>query len=310
VKICNTTGAYDFFHIPQLERLGLLERAGYRNIDVSFYREGRLDSVFMQDHWTEYADAMKRYGEEHGLSFVQAHCPMGNPLTMDDKRELLLASTIRSLEVCGRLGIKNAVFHHGWALGIGKDEFTQRNLEFLQQLIPTLEATGVTLCYENLIHRPNVERVILSSADDILEYLACAGHPLVQACWDTGHGGLSVDSQYDNIVKLGSHLRAVHIHDNRGEIDEHILPYMGVVNWDEIMHVLLDISFPGYFTLEASSVVRFGDGSLYTNARYLRKSYEKDTRALNPTVDMQVAVQSFGYTIAKQILTAYNCFED
>jgi len=310
MKICNTTGAYDFFHIPQLDRLPLLKSAGYRNIDVSFYREGRVDSVFMQDNWTEYADAMNSYAADNGLSFVQAHCPMGNPLTMDDKRDLLIASTKRALEVCGRLGIKNAVFHPGWELGIGKEEFIERNLEFLKHLIPTLEATGVTLCYENLVYRPNVNRVLLYTAEDILEYLACADHPLVQCCWDTGHGNLCVQSQYDEIVKLGSHLRAVHIQDNRGEIDEHLLPYMGTTNWDSIMHGLLDINFPGYFTLEASSVVRFGNGALYTNAKAVRKSYEKDTRALDPTVELQVAVQKFGYEIGKRILTAYDCYEE
>ncbi len=310
MKLCNTTGAYDFFNIPQLDRLKLVESAGYRSIDISFYREGREDSVFMQDDWKEYADAMMSYAKEHRLCFVQAHCPKGNPLAMDDKRELFIAATIRCLEVCGRLGIKNAVFHPGWELGINREELIERNLEFLKKLIPTLEKTGVTLCYENMPRRTNVDREYFHTADELLEIVNSANHPLVQACWDVGHANISVESQYEEILKLGSHLKAVHIHDNRGEIDEHMLPYMGIVNWDEIMHALLDIKFPGYFTLEASSVVRFGNGNLYTHAKFIRKRYEKDTRALDPTVDLQVAVQRFGYEIGKSILTAYNCYEE
>ncbi len=40
-----------------------------------------------------------------------------------DKFKLTYAEKIRSIEVCGILGIPNTVAHSGWASGIGKEEY-------------------------------------------------------------------------------------------------------------------------------------------------------------------------------------------
>lgn len=306
MKLCNTTGAFDFYRLPQLDRVKILEDVGFRNIDVSFFREGTPQSVFMQDNWTEYADSMKNYADSHGMKYVQAHCPNGNPIIKDANYDMLLASTIRCIEVCGRLGIKNAVFHAGWEAEISKQEFHERNIEFLNKLIPTLEETGVTLCYENLQPRKHINRFLFYDAKDLLDFFELVNHPLVQACWDTGHANIvGFESQYEEIVKLGDHLRAVHIQDNRGNADDHLLPYMGTINYDAVMNGLKDINYSGYFTFEGSSVVRFDNNVLYP-----RRKFEKDTRALNPTVDIQIAMLRLSYEIGKRILTAYDCYEE
>jgi sugar phosphate isomerase/epimerase len=42
----------------------------------------------------------------------------------------------------------------------------------------------------------------------------------------------------------------VHIADNKGEFDEHILPYQGTIQWEPIMKALKEIDYKGDFTYE------------------------------------------------------------
>lgn len=89
---------------------------------------------------------------------------------------------------------------------------------------------------------------------DMREFIDYAGHPLLGVCWDTGHANIE-GSQYREILALGDTLKAVHINDNRGERDEHILPFAGTASMDEVMQALADVHFDGYFTMECDSML-------------------------------------------------------
>ena len=62
--------------------------------------------------------------------------------------------------------------------------------------------------------------------------------------------------EFDDIVALGHHLRALHFNDNRGHGDEHIMPYLGTMSVDEVMCGLRDIDYRGDFTFECDSSLR------------------------------------------------------
>ena len=97
---------------------------------------------------------------------------------------------------------------------------------------------------------------------------------------------------------------ALHINDNRGNGDEHIIPYFGTMNLDEIMNALINIGYNGYFTFEASSSFRpasFWQGN--------RMTFEKDTRLLHPQLFMQKQLEKLMYDMGVYILEQYNCFE-
>ena len=52
--------------------------------------------------------------------------------------------------------------------------------------------------------------------------------------------------------------RAIHYNDNRGGGDEHIAPFLGTLNHDEVITALIDVGFKGYFTLECDSMLKNG----------------------------------------------------
>ena len=94
----------------------------------------------MQDNWKDEALKFKELAGELGMQFVQAHSPGGNPLSDDEAHvDFLKRSTIRSIEVCEILGIKNTVVHNGVAEGLSKEEWFVKNKAFYEKLFEAME---------------------------------------------------------------------------------------------------------------------------------------------------------------------------
>lgn len=301
MKIATTTGDFSKFCPTDIERIRLLHEAGFRYIDLDMYFF-TPDCPYMQDNWKEAVAELKEEANRLGMTFVQAHSQGGNAFKEDEAHvKFLIDATIRSIEICRELGIENTVAHPGGAAGITKEEWFERNKSFYQNFFPIMEETGVNVLIENSISR---ERYWTDSGKDMVEFLDYVGHPLLHACWDTGHGNLW-GVQYDHIVTLGKHLRAIHYNDNHGLKDEHLIPYFGTVNHDEILNALIDIDYKGYFTLEATS-------SLVPKKCWLgnRKDFNRDTRLANPPLFMQQRLVGMLYDTAKYMLDAYGLFEE
>jgi sugar phosphate isomerase/epimerase len=63
----------------------------------------------------------------------------------------------------------------------------------------------------------------------------------------------------EGIRSLGSRLKCVHIDDNMGVLDEHLIPFRGNIRWEAVIPVLKEINFPGVLDLELSLADRLPD---------------------------------------------------
>ena len=87
-------------------------------------------------------------------------------------------------------------------------------------------------------------------------------HPLLGACWDTGHAVMDGKfDQYADLKELGGNLKAVHIHDNGVHSDQHLAPYCGKLQLDSIVKGLIDIDYKGAFTFESDSFLNHCNGN-------------------------------------------------
>jgi sugar phosphate isomerase/epimerase len=238
------------------------------------------------------------------MEFVQSHAPGGNPLRRDAQFEPLLQATVRAAEVCGRLGIPNTVVHSGCLPEIGWEEFLQRNLEFYRLLCPVMERTGVAVLIENSTRVNLGTQEFFYTGAQMREFLERADHPLFGACWDTGHANCE-GHQYRDLTDLGPYLKAVHINDNRGTADEHLIPFCGTCCFDEVMRGLTDASFEGPFTLECSSTLRPGKYWLGD-----RRTFGEGGRLTEPGPELYDAAERLLYLAGKQLLDAYGLFEE
>ena len=304
MKIATTTADFGYGCKNDTERIRALYEAGFRYIDFSMYSLSN-DSVYMGDGWREAVRALRTEAEALGMRFVQAHSPGGNPLTNDpDRLKSLTATTLRSIEICELLGIENTVVHTGFGRGISKEEWFERNREFYRVLFPYMEHCGVNVLIENSTRANMGEMYFTNTGKDMREFLSFADHPQLHACWDTGHGNCE-GAQYEEILTLGEELYAIHYNDNRGTRDDHMLPYLGTMNHDEIMNALLAVGYRGYFTLECTSSM------CSMRARHRgRTDFPWESPLGPPPLFLQRGLEALLYETAKYILSAYGAFEE
>lgn len=304
MKLATTTGDFSRFLNTYEEKIDAVIEAGFKYIDLSMYTANENDELLISSDWEDNAKRILAHTNNQGAIFVQAHSPGGNPISGDGKADELLEMTIRSIDVCGVLGIPNIVVHSG-PTGPGEKElFFEKNREFFRKLFPAMERNNVNVLCENSTDKNMRGNYYSNSGKDMREFVEYVNHPLFHACWDTGHANCE-GNQYDDIAVLGEHLYALHINDNTGHGDEHILPYLGTMNMDEVMNALLDIKYKGVFTFECDSSLR--PAFCWQGHR---KSFERDTRLKEPILFMQKHLEKLMYEMGEYILKSYNCFDE
>lgn len=240
------------------EVVSLYADTGFRYLDYSFYTANKPGSVFLTDDWQRQIEDAGNTAAGLGMSFVQAHSPDYNPYHEEKDtayHERGMLATKRSIEACGRLGIKNIVVHTAFGAQCqypeDKEKYFQTNLPFLQALYSTMEKWDVRVCIENSAEGNMGKNYFFMTAEDMNDFIAYADHPLIGACWDTGHGNMRHADVYHELTTLGKNLHAIHFQDNGGVYDEHIAPFFGTLNVDAVMRGLIDAGYEGALTFEA-----------------------------------------------------------
>lgn len=306
MKLATTTGDLYRYCNDIYEVLDAFSDIGFRYLDMNLYGEFMAPTLRRADYRDEFA-RIREYAEKKGLTFVQSHAPSGNGLIKDDKYEDFILRTHRTLEACQILGIPTSVLHSGTDGAISMEEYFERNRDFYALFFDTMERTGVSLLIENSMPNNMKENTFFMYGREMADFLDRVGHPLLGACWDTGHANTFTD-QYENISALGPRLRAVHIADNFGKTDDHIMPFQGTLNLDEVMCALLDNGFDGPFTFEAENLLR----PWHAWPIYRKDWTPADGRARrldSPSKDVRLSAERLMFSIGRQILTAYDCFE-
>ena len=304
MKIATTTGDFGFYCRTNEERIRELHRAGFRYIDLSMY-SFTPECAYMQDNWKDAVMSMKNVADELGMRFVQAHSQGGNPLSDDPAHvDFLLKATIRSIEICEMLGIKNTVVHNGCKKDISKEEWFVFNKAFYEKLFPAMERCGVNVLCENSTKSNMKDQYFINTGKDMREFIEYVDHPQIHGCWDTGHANCE-GSQYDEIMAIGDELYAIHYNDNHGLKDDHVAPFLGRLNHDEVINALIDVKFKGYFTLECdSSLIKYNQ---WTGKR---RRYEGASKLREPQLFMQRHIEAMMYDTSKWMLEEYGLFEE
>lgn len=219
---------------------GLLEgavRAGAQAFEV-FAARGHFDyqdrgHVREIGNWFKSTDTV----------FNSLHSPMfyeedwgGNmtPINIcetDRKRRIEAMDEIkRAIEVAEIVPFKFLVQH----VGNSDEAFDPRKFEAAMTSVEHLRAfakpLGVTLLLENI---PNE----LSIPERLIELVRGAHFDDVGFCFDTGHAHMeSTVLQAFDVMK--HNIRSTHVHDNRGDKDNHLLPGEGTIEWNECAALL------------------------------------------------------------------------
>jgi len=199
----------------------------------------------------ETAKKFSSYLKENNFEIPQGHLYLRVKICSDDTAVETLYKWIDFYEA---IGVKNMVLHcdNMAETTLSRAEKIERNVEKLKLLAEHVKDKDVTICLENL--RPQYskdEDLIDRNADDLLYIIERVGSDKFGICLDTGHLNLTDKNQSEFILKAGSKLKALHIADNEGVSDQHMMPFTkGKVNFCEVVKALKEVNYSGLFNLE------------------------------------------------------------
>ncbi len=137
---------------------------------------------------------------------------------------------------------------------IHRDSF----LKSLEELFAFAEHLQVKLAFENI---PGENTSVSSIVKFFDENLVPAG-----ICFDTGHANIR-GTIYDDIEEYGVNFFTMHVHDNSGDSDSHLVPFEGGIDWKRIKKALKQVDYKWGFILE----VRMSEQSSYN--KLLKQAY-------------------------------------
>ena len=247
------------------EAFRLCKEAGFDAVDYSLERMNDPSHPLNRENYLEKAKRIRAIADEIGLPITQTHAPFSFDKWKDTKvyEEFIYPAICRSIEISAILGAKVVVVHplHHFVYKGHEDEIFEKNMEFYRSLIPLCEKNGIKVGIENMFQRELLRGQLsldtCATIPDFLRYVDTLQSEYMIACLDVGHVGVPVeqtDEIWDFIHALGhDRLQALHIHDNNYRADQHLLPYLGKINWLKVTEALGQIDYQGDFTYEVTN---------------------------------------------------------
>ncbi|MDE6058774.1 MAG: sugar phosphate isomerase/epimerase [Clostridia bacterium] len=234
------------------ERASMIKRAGFDSVLLSY-------DEFVEDAMLSIRNA--------GLNIDALHLPyrkmVNNIWLSGDVSEPYLQLLSGCIAYADKMGIRRVVAHI-----TSTDSPPPKNIrgvEFINKLLAVCEKYNVYLCLENL------RRL------DYLEYIfeEC-GSRLLGFCFDSGHASAFTHNPTSfPWEKFGEKLTCVHLHDNNGVDDEHLLPFDGSLPWEVIAPKIGHYCKTGAVSLELHDGARArynGSEEEFLNMAYQRIS--------------------------------------
>jgi len=243
---------------------------------------------------TAYYSDMRKYIDSLGIAVFQTHGrlrtymndPAKDSLCLENARRDLLASAALGVDICVMHGVTTS------EMGADADPQTMRDLnyEVFSKILPWAKEYGVRIATETFgfCSKLDVPEFFSKSAEFKATYdrIANEGNnaDYFKVCVDTGH--INTTSRYDG-VSVGDFIRmmgdavvCLHMHDNDGYSDQHRLPYIGTIDWEDTLNALDEIGYKGVYNLEIKSNL-FGNDLSVETAEFAVKLMKRMLRRRN-----------------------------
>jgi sugar phosphate isomerase/epimerase len=247
------------YHQERLTGAHLRELAGFGFTEVELFA-----SVGHFDYPSPAAHAeLSSWLRDAGLALHSVHAPIveyvrgsdwGPPLSLASADEVArgraVAETLAALELARTVPFTYLVAHLGVPDTGSEDALNNRAAaeRSVRQVAQAARGLGVRLALEVI---PNA----LSSAEALMRLVEEDGEEANHGfgiCLDTGHAFLRGDVA-DAIDIVSGALVTTHVHDNRGALDDHLVPFEGGVNWPTAVMTLQKVGYEGVYLLELAN---------------------------------------------------------
>ncbi len=244
--------------------ISIIQEAGFDSVDFSMFCMSSEDSVLNTDEYKNFAKDLKKYADEIGIIFTQAHAPFSFTISKGEDYFLNMAKQkiIRAFEIASILEIPVMVVHplqfRPYYKKKNRKYFNELNVKYYEDYLYYCEKYGVKIACENIWQtkgKGKREHIISGACSDPLEFnklIDTVNSKYFVGCLDIGHCGLTGRNAADCIRTIGhDRLKALHVHDNDNISDLHYPPGYGKTDWDEVAKALAEIDYDGNITFEA-----------------------------------------------------------
>jgi sugar phosphate isomerase/epimerase len=265
------------YHERRLERDHLAQIASYGFEAIELFAT--------RSHF-DYRDdsAVSRLAQwlaETGLSLNSVHAPITDIFGGKQRgttystasgvhadREAAVREAEAALKIAERIPVGVMVLHLGTPSNMHHPDDNHRNaaVRSLEEISSLAAPLGVRVAVEVIPNRLSDPSSLVSLLDDDLDGRNAG------ICLDFGHAHLMGDVA-DAVETVSEHLIATHIHDNHGREDEHLVPYMGSIDWDLALVTLQKIGYEGTYLMELAGTG--GAASVLEEARRARQRFER-----------------------------------
>lgn len=242
-------------HVGEKEAIRLIAKAGFDAYDLSMFNMGQFDwdtnqmiysgHPFQTQEYLKFVRELKKIADDNGIVCNQSHAPF--PVYCKEIWDFQR----RAIECTAEAGGQICVIH--------PDNFksAEENAQLYLELLPFAKDHGVKIATENMWNWDNEKDeacpAACSDPESFLAHLNVVNDPYFVACLDIGHAEMrGVNTTAPEMIRaLGSHLQALHIHDNDQWHDSHLLPFALNIDFNAVVAALKQIGYSGYLTLEA-----------------------------------------------------------
>jgi len=240
------------YHEERLSRDHLVEIAahGFEAVEL-FATRSHFDY-----HDADAIGALAEWLQDTGLALHGIHAPIAGSLrsgvwsdfmstatTDRGARDRTLREAEAALEVARRIPTGFLVAHlgvPGEPAGDNDRAAARQSAEALHELAA---AAGVRLALEVIPNALSAPTSLVRLLEDEAE-LGPTG-----ICLDFGHA-LLLGDVVEAVETTAEHLLTVHLHDNHGRADDHLVPFDGRIDWSAALMAVQKVGYDGVFLME------------------------------------------------------------
>lgn len=236
-----------------IESLQLIKESGFDNIEVwaVIGKEGKW--IHYDYHDRDYTRKLNQKIKGLTLRVVSLHAPFSPELDIsqmeEDKRDFAVSEIKKAIDALDFLDGSILVFHPSTAPS-HFDNLTQKMYRLSQakksidELLKYCQDKPIKLALEN-----QLPHILCGYSVDLLKLIWEINSQKVGICSDTSHANLT-ENVSDLVKKCKDWLMNLHVSDNFGNSDEHNIPGLGNINWQNFVQTLKLIKYEGVFMLE------------------------------------------------------------
>lgn len=240
-----------------------LARAGFDGLDFNFCDMTKRIDWMDERAVAELLRPWQRAAETAKMTWVQSHGPMFKMFGQTPQDQQVRALCVPAIRASGLLGVPWMVLHPDVFAGpfdkVHYRAILEANVVFFRSLLPECEKAKVGIAIENIFDgagkhgERNCPRFYGAVPEELCELIDELDHPLIGACWDSGHARLMGLDPAQCLPILGHRLKALHVQENDGRDDDHMLPFVNGrngVDWAAFTEGLRAAGYQGALTYE------------------------------------------------------------